>query len=69
MSINLALSLSIILSGMYALFCFVPATGKRLFPNLYAEGASTGQRYSILLSGLFCIAVGLYSIFIKPLFL
>jgi len=66
---NLAFSIMLILSGVYSFFCFVPATGKRLFPNLYAEGASIAQRYGILLTGLFSVAVGLYSIFIKPLFL
>jgi hypothetical protein len=68
MDINLILSLSIILSGVYSFFCFIPATGKNLFPSLYTKDASVAQRYSIFLSGIFGVAVGLYGIFINPLF-
>ena len=69
MDLNLIFSLLAILSGIYSLFCFVPATGKRLLPHLYSEGVSATQRYSVLFGGLFSMVVGMYSIFIKPLFI
>lgn len=67
MDINGIVALSIIASGIYSFLCFFPNPGKLLFPNLHTEGASVTQKYSIFFTGIFCVAVGLYSFFINPL--
>ena len=69
MNANVIFSIAVIMSGIYAFLCFLAVTGKRLLPNLYAEEANMAQRYLVLFSGLIAVALGTYSIFVKPLFL
>ena len=68
MDVNLIFSLTIIISGAFSFLCYFRKPGKFLFPNLHVEGASAAQRYSILLTGIFGVFLGLYSLIINPLF-
>jgi hypothetical protein len=68
MDSNLILSITMMASGIYSCLCFVPQTGKFLFPSLYAEGASVFQRYSLLLTGTLVVTFACYSLLVKPIF-
>jgi hypothetical protein len=68
MDVNPIVSVLIILSGVYSCLCFFPKTGKILFPILYAADENMQQRRSLLVTGIFIVIFGFYSLFFKPIF-
>ncbi|MDR9829026.1 hypothetical protein RCJ22_25895, partial [Vibrio sp. FNV 38] len=63
MNIDLVISLMVIVSGGFSIFCYFPKFGKILVPNLHQNGASKLQLQTILITGILGVSIALYSIF------
>jgi len=65
---NSVISLSVIASGTFSVLCYFPKIGQHLLPNLHVKGSSKAQLFGILITGVFGVLAGLYSIFVNPIF-
>jgi len=67
-NIDFVISLMVIASGIFSIFCYFPKFGKLLVPNLHLKCAPKAQLVAILITGILVIFVALYSIFVNPIF-
>jgi hypothetical protein len=68
MDVNLFFSVSIAISGLYSVLCFFQKPGKLLYPGLHHEAVSNLQRISVLFTGIFFVAAGLYGMYVETFF-